>query len=279
MKDWWVPGAVIFGIAFLVAVTPLWYGYERLNPYWQGIAVESGGIVLEILLLTMLLGFYEHRRRQQDHINNLNRRISDFKGLDNEYAHAVIASSLRELADRGITHIDFRGSRLTKFRFYGEGIESLKDSVFADGLWLDRLRNNFGYMRHIDFSRMDCRCVTFSKGTLSLATYENCDFWSSDLRKASFKGATLKWDAESVIADRAQWSIREETDEGEPYSTPVYMSAFWEADLGQTNFDKCSFAYADFRGARNILSASFLEAEGLDTCFFDEGIRAKLKVR
>lgn len=272
-----MPGIIIFVIALFIAAT-FGYKYTNLNPYWQGIAVESGGIAYEILLLTILFGYYEHRRNQQNDIENLERRIDDFKGLDNEYAHAIIASSLRELADKGKTEFDFRGAKLTKFHFYDEGIQSLKNSIFADGLWIDKPRNNFTNMKHIDFSQTNCSCVIFSKGILSLATYENCDFLDTDLRKASFTGATLMWDAESVIADEAKWSeIVDETEEGAPLYSQIYLPAFSGANLDQSNFDKCSFHNADFRRAKNILNASFIEAKGLDTCFFDEGIREKLK--
>ncbi|MEK6759722.1 MAG: RNA-binding domain-containing protein [Deltaproteobacteria bacterium] len=204
-------------------------------------------------------------------------KFDDVKNLDNASAYNIIVSSLRKLADRGITNFDFRGSRFTNFSFFEQGIRSLSGSIFADGLWFNEKRNNFGYMRHIDFSSVDCREVLFSKGNLSLATYENCNFWSTDLRQAIFTGATLKWDAESVSANESQWSIIEEMDDGEPYSTPIYTPAFDGADLDKTSFEKCTFINADFRGAKNILNASFIEAKGLDTCFFDEGIREKLK--
>lgn len=210
---------------------------------------------------------------------SLKGKFDDVKNLDNASAYNIIVSSLSKLAERGITNFDFRGSRFTNFRFIAHGIRSLSGSIFADGLWLYEDRNNFGYMKHIDFSEVDCRNVIFSNGNLSLATYENCNFENADLRKASFTGATLEWDDESVIADKSQWSNIEWTDDGEPYSTQIYMPAFDGADLDETSFDECTFENADFRGAKNILNASFIEVKGLDTCFFDEGIRGKLKVR
>lgn len=289
MKAGLWPTLIVFAIVLSIAVA-FEYEYEHLNPYWQGIAVESGGAVLEISLLILLLGYYENKREKQEkqrekqregqsRIADLRRRIDDFKGLDNEYAHAVIASSLRELADSEITNIDFCGCRLTKFSFHDEDVKSLRGSNFAVGFWPDKARNNFGYMKRIDFYLVDCRDVKFSVGNLSFATYENCNFMGADLRKASFEGASLKWDAESVIADKSLWEDADETDEGEQFFTQRYYPAFDSADLNQTNFDKCSFEYADFRGAINILNASFIEAKGLDTCFFDEGIKEKLKVR
>lgn len=279
MRAWWLQGTIIFVIALLIAA-PFGYVYDSLNPYWQGIAIESGGVVLEVLLLTILLGYYQSRLRKQSVEDNLRRRIEDFKGLDNEYGHAFLSSSLRELAKRGCTNFDLRGSRLTGFSFNREDIKSLRKSLFADGLWFDNQRNNFGYMRQIDFSSTDCSCVTFSKGNLSLASYENCIFWEADLQKADFTGATLKWDIESVVADESQWSkVIDETDTGEPIYAQEYLPAFDRADLDHTKFDKCSFEYADFRGAKNIHNASFIGARGLDTCFFDEGVKENLKVR
>ncbi len=279
MKAYWLPSIIIFGIACCIAAVAYWFGYESESPYWQGIAVESGGVVLEIALLVILFGLFERRRRKQEHINNLKRRISDFKSLDDDYARAIIASSLRELADLKITEIDFSGSKLTGFSFHNEGIKSLKGSVFASGLWPGIPRNSFGYMRQIDFSWVNCTNVAFSQGNLCFATYTNCNFWNTDLRNADFTYATLEWDAEEVFADESDWSIIEETSDGEPFRSPIYVPAFEEADLDQANFNNCTFYYADFRGAKNILNASFIEAKGLDTCFFDAEIRGKLTVR
>ncbi|MBF0290655.1 MAG: pentapeptide repeat-containing protein [Nitrospinae bacterium] len=248
------------------------------DEYWKGIAIEFGGVTWETLLLAFLLGSYEIWRKKQDRISGLRRRIDDFKCLDNEYAHVMVASSIRELAESGITDIDFRGCKLSNFSFLGENIRSLRNSVFADGFWIFEIRRNYGYIKHVDFREVDCSNVKFSSGNLSFATYENCEFQSSDLQNASFVGASLRWTVESVIPKESEWhKVMDETEDGEPVWGQVYSPAFYRANLKNTNFNECSLEYADFRGALNILDASFVGAKGLDTCFYDEGIRERLK--
>ena len=279
---WYLPGLIVFLISVFVAVV-LWCVAGK-NPYWQGVSVEAAGVVLEIILLVMLLGGYESWRKQQGEIDRLKQRIDDFKTLDTDYSHAVVASSMRQLANKEITAIDFRGCRLTNFSFDKNGIDSLKGSVFADGFWVSEKnwnkeqRFSFGAMKQVSFYKVDCSEVIFSSGNLSFASYQNCIFSNANLKEALFKGASLCWDLNRVCPDESGWYEVNETEEGQPYGCQIYLPAFDSANLDQTIFDECSFENADFRGAENILEASFKGAKGLDTCFFDDGNREKLKV-
>lgn len=190
---------IIAFIAFLVAFFGKYF--LSTHEYWRGIAVELGGVFWEVFLITVILGFYEAKRRRKDKIQELNRRINDFKRLDDGYSKAWIGSSLRELKKLGVTApYDFRGMQLSNFSFDGDfEVSDISGSTFSDGLYLSAARKNSTRLKNVIFNGVDCKNVVFNKGGLSLATYENCFFCGSNLAKASFCGARLEWSRNRVI--------------------------------------------------------------------------------
>lgn len=273
MKLWLVVAVGITLVAVGLALG-LFLTHDHLPPYWQGVAVESAGVLLEIVLLLLLFGGYEQYRRHRADIARLRERIEDVKHIDDPHAHGIIASSIRGLAKFGLTDIDLRGAKLTGYSFDRADVKSLAGAVFADGLYFDRPSRNFTHLKDVNFTWVDCTGTIFGKGNLSLAQYEDCEFWGTNLTGASFDSASLRWTPEKVRANESDWSEQHDiADDGSPIVAQTYSPAFDSADLSECTFRGCRLSYADFRGAKNVSKADFTDATGLETCFFDEGMR------
>ncbi|MER9414049.1 pentapeptide repeat-containing protein [Mesorhizobium sp. M0589] len=277
MRSWLAAVGVLLLVVLALAIS-LYAEYDNLSPYFQGVAVESAGVLIEVVLLLAAFGLYEKIRGRNEDIRRLRDRISDFKRVDDAHAHSIIASSVRQLAEHGLTDIDFRGMHLHGFSFSRQDISSLRGSMFSTGLDFSKPSRAFTELTDVDFTDLDCRDVKFGTGNLSLATYKNCQFWNANLQSASFDGVRLWWDEASVKADESDWREKvDETEDGEPIFADVYSPAFHRSDLKGTSFRETSFDRADFRGADNVLSADFTKARGLETCFFDEEIRDEFR--
>ncbi len=276
MQSWLKWAVAVFVMSFAIT-TALAISYSALSPYWQGVAVESAGVTLEIFLLVLILGAYEKWRSRADEIERLLQRIDDVKKIDDPHAHGIIASAMRQLAKFNKTDLDLRGACLTNFSFTHNDIHSIESATLTDGLQFDYPSKNFTKLKDVDFSSLNCRRVRFGTGNLSFATYEQCTFYDTDLREAQFDGATLKWGKSLVKADEADWyEVVDEEEDGSPITTQVYSPAFDSSDLAGASFKKTRFENAYFRNAKNVLLADFRGATGLETCLFDEGIKRQI---
>ncbi|MCB1470696.1 MAG: pentapeptide repeat-containing protein, partial [Rhizobiaceae bacterium] len=250
---------------------PFYVYYDHLSPYFQGVAIESAGVAIEVVLLVVALGWYEQRRASREAVSRLRERIEDVKRINDPHAHGIIAASIRNLAKLKLTDIDLRGSQLTDFSFHDSDIQSLVGAVFADGLHLSRPSRNFAKLVRVDFRDVDCTGVLFGSGDLSLSRYEDCLFWSANLKDARFEGATLKYDPEAVVADQGKWREQVDTaEDGTPLFEDVYLPPFHSANLEGCSFKGARLRNVDFREAYNVDKADFAGASGLETCFFDQ---------
>lgn len=253
--------------------------YEDFSVYWEGLGIEAAGVVWEIILIVGLIGFYDKHRMKKDKIDALKRRIDDFKKLKSEYGYVIIGSSLRQLAELGVTDINFTGIELEKFSFnYDHGIQSIRKSVFTEGFRLDQPRHWGSRLTEVDFSEVDCREVVFGRGWLSATEINDCDFNNANLTDAKFIGIHLTCAEDRILRDERDWhEIVDEADDDVPIYAQTYRPMFSEADLKGCDFNQARLENIDFRDATNILEANFYGTKGLDTCEFDENIREQLK--
>ncbi len=61
------PILVIIGLITVFAVVLSVY-YSDLPDYWQGLAVESAGMAVEVILVVFALGIFEYRRKKSEEI-------------------------------------------------------------------------------------------------------------------------------------------------------------------------------------------------------------------
>lgn len=66
MKSWLAAVGVLLLVVLALAAT-LYVEYDNLSPYFQGVAVESAGVLMEVVLLLAAFGLYEDPRPLRRH--------------------------------------------------------------------------------------------------------------------------------------------------------------------------------------------------------------------
>jgi uncharacterized protein YjbI with pentapeptide repeats len=253
--------------------------YVSFDPIQQGVYIEAWGTVFDIVVVGIILSLFANWRERKERVERYLEEIDDFKKWDCEEARLRIAGNIRRLAKLGVTNMDLSGIVLRNFRFGAQDIESLKGAQFNQGLRLDRMSKNASQLEEVDFMFVNCSGTVFSRSFAKSAGLglvgKNLNFVGTNLSHACFEGAKLSWtDYKSNPGD---WF----SDEGEdPEGNPVRLQTHYPA-FANANLDGCSFRYAeldhaDFRDAENILHADFTGVTGLQSCFFDDGVRPTL---
>jgi len=138
-------------------------------------------------------------------------------------------------------------------------------------MWVDKMSKNSTTLEDVDFSNVNCSEVTFSKSSFGGLKATNLNFFHADLRAACFDGAKLSWTEGNYNPSEENWYEYDQDSEGQPLTFQSYYPAFFGADLAGCSFQGTQFEHADFRGARNVKTANFKDASGLESCFFDDG--------
>jgi len=266
--------AFLVSLLLLLSLFVLKRNYENWPAIWQGIYIEAWGSVVDIVLVGVVLTLFSHRLTRKREIARHQEQIDDFKKWDDVEGRLRIAGSIRRLARLGITKIDFRGITLRDFSFNQNDIDNLRGSVFNDGLWFTNFSRNNTLLDKVDFSFVDCREVVFSSHIIGGMKGIDLRFFNTDLGGATFAGATLVWN--SVVPNEFDWWEQDFDAEGDPIYHQKYSPAFEGANLSSCSFKDATLHSADFRQAENVLEADFSGAKGLETCFFDEGVKEKM---
>ena len=294
MKGWWstslhkirsenrlVPVLIAAALAavgglILWSISP-WYGGPP-GEVIRGVYIEATGAVMDIavfgFLLALLVLWTNRSRERAVDIARHKELIDDFKKWNADEARHRIAGALRRLNRLHCTKIDFSGLELSDFSLGWHEIESIEGSTFYDGSWGTLSRKDKVTLERVDFAKVDCRSVVFSKFNpfsgfrmrVRFATFKDCNFRDARLRGAAFRGAHLEW-SEEPPEQMGKW---EDIGDRDMAFHQTYWPPFDGADLKSASFDDVFFRNADLRGALNILSCSFAGAEGLDQCLFDD---------
>lgn len=274
-KHWLEPiwFSLILGSLGAFGLYYLRHYYSAWGEITQGVYIEFSGAVFDLLIFGVVISltlFIAEKRRSAA---RLQEEIDDFKKWNSEEAHYRIAGAIRRLNRQNRTNIDFGGLELSKFSFISHGISSLRGSTFYDGTWGTAGPRDHVRLEDVDFSKIDCRDVTFSKfnplggfgSMFANAHFLNCDFSSSDLRDAKFVGALLEWSEEHPD----ELGVYHDDEDGYAGFEQTYYPPFDNADLMGASFKDAVLKNADFRNAQNIQSCDFSGAKQLSTCIFD----------
>ncbi|MER9726680.1 MULTISPECIES: pentapeptide repeat-containing protein [unclassified Mesorhizobium] len=241
----------------------------------QGVYVEAWGTLFDIIFVVLLIGWFELRRERKQHIERYSEEIDDYKRWDTEEARVRIAGNLRRLSKLGVTAFDLRGITLRDFSFFQNRITKLRGTVFNTNS-ISGLANFGTVLDNVDFSATDCVGVVFSKGMLGGTLFgikgTNLRFLQTNLVNATFDGATLEWTDFKPNED--DWF--EVIDDDPQNRAQVYAPPFEDAELAGASFRNANLLNADFRYAKGLEFVNFSGTKGLETCFFDEGVREKL---
>lgn len=269
------------GLAILVALI-LWTVSSRYGgnagEILRGMYIEATGAVMDIVVFGVvlaLMGLWTNRSRERHaDIGRQRELIDDFKKWNVEEARLRIAGAIRRLNSLGCTKINFSGLELSDFSFGWHEIRSIAGSTFYDGSWGTLSRRDQVTLDRVDFSKLDCRNVVFSKFNpfsglrmrVRFATFKDCEFRDAQLQGATFRGAHIEWSEEPP----EEMGVLEELANEEPAFRQTYWPPFDGADLTGVSFEDVVFQNADFRDALNVQKCSFKGAKGLEECRFDD---------
>lgn len=249
--------------------------YQSFGPIKQGMYIEAWGTLFDIIVVGVVLTLFATRRDRKVQIERYREEIDDFKKWDTDEGQLRIAGNIRRLAKMNQTDIDFSGIVLRNFSFPSKDINNLRGATFYSGL-SNTWSKNGTVLENVSFYGVDCTGAIFSRSLLRLPgsglSATNLDFGHATLIGASFDGANLSWTNHK--ADENEW--HEDfyyADDEPPARRTLHEPAFFEADLKNCSFRNARLAHADFRYAINVNEADFTGAQGLETCFFDEGFR------
>ena len=264
-------------VAVILCLLVPWYG-EPPREIFKGMYIEAFGAVMDIFVFGVVIALMvlrtNHGREHAQSIVRQSELIDDFKKWNADEARHRIAGAVRRLNRLGCTEIDFSGLELSEFSFAWHEIKSIEGSTFYDGSWGKMSRRDRVILEKVDFLKVNCRNVVFSKFNplsglripLPFATFKDCTFRETQLQGAVFRGANLEWSEEPP---QFQYELLE-LDDGSEVPVQNYWPPFNEADLTDASFENATFKNADFRGALSIQNCSFVGAKGLETCLFDD---------
>lgn len=246
--------------------------------FFYDLRVEFWGLTFDVLFILVVFSFFEHRRQKLLQIQSQHDIIEDYKSWDSEEARFRLAGAVRRLNKMGVTAINLSGARVSGFSFASNNIASLVGSTFFDGIWGQTIGESSVTLKEVDFRHVDCRSVMFSPydpfSELDFdlqrhARFEDCCFIETDLRKATFNGASLKW---TEAPPDSHYEFEEDPETGQGFPIQVSCGPFDGADLRGALFSGCFFENVDFRGASGVLKADFSKARGLETSVFDDDV-------
>lgn len=272
-----IAGVLAISVVFVLWAVSPWYGGSA-GEILRGVYIEATGAVMDMVVFGVVIALMavwtEQRRERDADIERQRELIDDFKKWNVEEGRLRIAGAIRRLNRLGCTQIDLSGLELSDFSFRWHEIRSIAGSTFYDGSFGTLSRKGRATLEKVDFSRVDCRNVVFSKFNpfsgfrlrIRFATFKDCEFQDARLQGATFRGAHLEWSEEPP----EEMGVVEELPDGEPAFRQEYWPPFDGADLAGVSFDDVVFKNADFRDALNVQKGSFKGAQGLEECAFDD---------
>lgn len=266
-----------YALGLMAACLAIIWLWRSLAPeLYYDLWVEFWGLTFDVVFILLIFAFFEHRRQKFLQIQSQHDIIEDYKRWDSEEARFRLAGSIRRLNRLGVHAINLSGARISDFSFSVNNIASLAGSTFYDGAWGKAIGEGSVVLKKVDFWNLDCRSVMFSPfdpfsgldfDLQRNAIFEDCTFINTDLREATFNGASLKW---TEAPPDTHYEFEEDPETGQGFAHQVSYGSFDGADLRGSSFSGCIFKNADFRGATGILEADFSKAKGLEEAVFDD---------
>tara|TARA_R110002110_G_scaffold305242_2_gene519283 strand:+ start:4388 stop:5233 length:846 start_codon:yes stop_codon:yes gene_type:complete len=254
----------------------IWVWRSLAPDFFYDLWVEFWGLTFDVVFILVVFASFEHRRQRALQIQSQHDIIDDYKSWDSEEARFRLAGAIRRLNKMGVDAINLSGARISDFSFSRNNIASLAGSTFFDGIWGEAIGERSVVLKKVDFSHVNCRSVTFSPydpfskldaEVQRHAKLENCSFIETDLRGATFNGASLKW---TEVPPDSHHEFEVDSETGQGFASQVSCGPFDGADLRGASFSGCVFENADFRGASDVLGADFSGARGIEAAEFDD---------
>lgn len=204
------PKSFFFTIsAFLVVLLIIIFGYIKLdsNSYYEGLRVEAGGFVLDIILFGFVLGFYDYIKSKKQKIDKYKEEIDDYRGWDEKEAGFRVFGTIKRLIKLGELNLDISFCYFEDIRFFKNIFEtfnfytfSLTGAIFKNcklnSCDFSNIPNNgktenakeYYAIRpaYIEFINCDMTGSLFSGNVYNLFKFDNCTLIGSDFNNSKF---------------------------------------------------------------------------------------------
>lgn len=228
----------------------------KFDEFWDGLAVEIGGGIIDVALVTVIIWTWEKRSERRARLIEAQRRINKLKRLDKGDTFPDLAEAVESIrADAPRQSVDLGGARLTGLNWADMGVGHLGPANFA------ALRGSPTILRNVAFDGTDCTDAVFSvRREAAGQAFDAFDlsFHGTKLVNARFDGARLIWS-----------TIDEDRDGG----------PFKGADLKGASFAGARLERVDLRGALNLSADAFAGAELILPLITDNALRTAIKAK
>lgn len=196
--------------------------------FFEGVLGNAHGGIIDILLVSVILYWFDRRRTAKEDIARHEQTLSDLKLYRANDASYHVLGTIRRLLALGVKKLQLSELSLT-------GVE-IKEIEFSDSNFHATIFTD-SHLSHVIFDRCDCEAAIFAG-----AKFEHINLKNSNFRRAKFQDATLK---------------------GVDFTTCIIEgSNFTNANLRSANFRGVDCRGVDFKNA-DLQSANFLEALNL----------------
>ena len=265
LKKQFLSDTVAISMVLLIVGTVIIFVLFKLSPamrdnYFQGLFVEFSGMIFDIFIFGILISLYARITSKYKEIEHQLQIIDDYKKWDSTEGKLRISGAIRRVIKLGKTNFDFSGILLSNYSFLEADIKNISGSNFFP-IMNDNFISNLQIskiltkLNNVSFQFMDCSGVTFSDSNNG-TSFSNLHFAKANLTEAKFDGVHL-------IFDRTFSSMN---------AGEIVHSQFEGANLKNASFKSATFEYCDFRHAKNLATANFYKAKGLETCLFDPSV-------
>ena len=233
-------------VSELMLPNSTWGLYNKA--FFENLLVEMHGGVIDLLIVSVILLWFDTRRAKKDSIEEARNDLADLEYYSGSDASFKYYRSLRYLASLEVHKVEMRDGDLSNLR-----IKSL--SLFDSNL--------IG----VDFSSSILKDVTLKACQLQAAQFidsklQNCTFEKSNLERSKFIKAELKGmsfencNIKSVSFKDCQ----------------LQSAIFKDVDCRGVSFKGCNLRSANFKGATSVTREMILESGNHKFIILPEGI-------
>jgi BTB/POZ domain-containing protein KCTD9 len=190
--------AAFFIISVITSTIALYFINTKYEIQWKDIFVEANGMVFDLILLGILLTFFEVWREKKDKIERLHEEIDDYRGWDEKEATYRIVGALRRLKKLGVLDIDLsncflQGARLGGVNLQGVNLyrANLQDANLSDAN-LKELNLMATNLQGANLYGADLRNAKLVEANLQGAKLYRANLQGANFTVANLQGAMLE---------------------------------------------------------------------------------------
>lgn len=241
---------------------------------WDGILVESHGMLFDIILFGILLTVYEAITEKQRRIQSLKDQLESFRGWYGEEAAFRVWYVISELEKLGNKDVDFSKLHLGKLK-----MEIIEAEVSK--------KVHIVCLRDADLRNANLKRAQLQESDLERVQLQKADLRKAQLQKANLQGANLQY-ANLSEADLSRSNLRKaylyevnlekaNLKSADLQGVNLAFSTLAKADLNSTNLEDGHLTRVNLKGAQ--LQGANLKGAYLDSANLQGAILCRAKLQ